>query len=394
MTGGTDGFVAPGFERVAEEFDRNFAERGDVGAAFAVCVDGEPVIDLWGGSADPGPPAKPWQADTLQLIFSGTKGLVATCLLMLIDRGALALEDRVCKHWPEFAANGKQEITVAQLVSHRARLPGVRTQLSEGDLIDDRRMAELLAAQAPEADPRAVAIYHPLTFGWLCGELIRRVDGRSVGCFFAEEVAGPLDLEVWIGLPETHERRVSRLVYAPDWEAQPKRDDDHARDRLLWSVSDNPPGERTRPIVWNERAFHAAEIPGAGGIGAARSIARLYSALACGGEIDGVRLLSPQTVALGRTELSRFVDPLEKDSLAFGVGFELQTEVARLGPAAGAFGHTGFGGSVHGAWPEQRLGFSYAMNELREDDPANDPRSQALLRALFRGARLMAGSRS
>jgi CubicO group peptidase (beta-lactamase class C family) len=245
-------------------------------------------------------------------------------------------------------------------------------------------MAALLAAQPQESDPRAVAVYHPLTFGWLCGELVRRVDGRSVGRFLAEEVAGPLDLEVWIGLPDTHERRVSRLVYAPDWEPQPKHgDDDGSRDELLWSVHDNPQDDRTKPIMWNSPEVQKAEIPGAGGIGTARSIARLYGALARGGEIDGVRLMRPDTIALGRTELSRFIDPLEDDSLAFGAGFELQAEIARFGPPTDAFGHTGFGGSVHGAWPTQRLGFSYAMNQVRENDPADDPRSQTLLRTLF-----------
>jgi CubicO group peptidase (beta-lactamase class C family) len=383
-------------ERVAVEFERNFTERGEVGAAFAVCLDGEPVVDLWGGLADPEDPRRRWKEDTLQVIFSGTKGLVATCLLMLIDRGALALEDRVCTHWPEFAANGKQEITVAQLVSHRARMPGVLTPLRKSDMTDDRRVATLLAAQPQESDPRAVAIYHPATFGWLCGELVRRVDGRSVGRFLAEEVAGPLDLEVWIGLPDTHERRVSRLVDVPGAEAGPERgdddcganaspghaDDDYASDPLLSSVS-NPRPDAAEPIMWNEPAFHKAEIPGAGGIGTARSIARLYAALARGGEIDGVSLMRPETIALGRAELSRFVDPLGHDPLAFGAGFELQTELARLGPPADAFGHTGYGGSVHGAWPKQRLGFSYAMNGLRDGDPIEDPRARALLAAVF-----------
>lgn len=376
------GYAQPGFEAVAAEFERNFTERDDVGAAFAVCVEGKPVVDLWGGSADPGPPPKQWQEGTLQVIFSGTKGLVATCMLMLIDRGLLALEDPVCKHWPEFASAGKQEVTVGAVLSHRSRLPGIRARLQADDLTQDRRMAELLAAQAMEIDQRAAQIYHPLTFGWICGELVRRVDGRGVGRFFAEEVAGPLGLELWIGLPAEHESRVSKLVYAPDWEAKPRYDDeDYANDQLLSSAWANPRARRDQPIVWNDVAFHAAEIAGAGGIGTARSVARLYSCLSCGGALDDVRLMSPQTVSLGRRELSRFMDPLLEEPMAFGVGFQLQTELAELGPPAAAFGHPAFGGSVHGAWPQQRLGFSYAMNQIR--DTAGDLRPQTLLRALY-----------
>jgi len=384
MSAAVNGFVAPGFERVAAEFGRNFTERGELGAAFAVQVGGDVVLDLWGGRADPGDAGRPWQEDTLQLIFSGTKGLVAVCLLMLIDRGQLALEDPVCKHWPEFARNGKAEITVAELVSHRGRLPAIRTPLAVSDLTDDVRLAELLAAQAPETDPRALETYHGLTFGWLCGELIRRVDGRSVGRFFAEEVAGPLGLDVWIGLPEASEPRVSTLVYGADWGANPRYGpDDFAGDELLAAYCVNPPAFERGTMPWNTRAYHAAEIPGVNGIGTARSIARLYSCLACGGELGGVRLMRPETVDLGRTQLSRFCDAFSDEPSAFGVGFQLQTELACFGPPATAFGHAGAGGSIHAAWPEHRLGVSYAMNEMREDDPAGDPRSQIPLRALF-----------
>ena len=381
------GFAAPGFEAVAREFERNLDERGELGAAFAACVDGEPVVDLWGGRAEPGADGRPWREDTLQLIFSGTKGLVATCVLMLVDRGRLDLDAPACAYWPEFAAQGKERITVAELASHRARLPGVAAPLEKSDLTDDRRMASLLAAQAPETDPRAAATYHPLTYGWLCGELVRRVDGRSVGRFFAEEVAGPLELELWIGLPEELEPRVSTLVTAAGWGSHPMNDDAAlAQDELLRRIWANPPILAAGELAWNSRAYHAAELPGGGAIGTARSLARLYGCLARGGELDGVRLLSAETLALGRRELSRFRDPFSDEPYAYGVGYELQTEQGVLGPAAGAFGHTGAGGSIHAAWPEQRVGVSYAMNELR-DDPAGDPRSQALLRALSEGCR-------
>jgi CubicO group peptidase (beta-lactamase class C family) len=378
-----NGHVAPGFEGVAIEFERNFSERGDLGAAFAVCLDGEMVVDLWGGQADPGPPSRPWESDTLQLIFSGTKGLVAACALMLIDRRLLSLDDPVCKYWPEFAAGGKQSVTVAEVFSHQARLPGVREPLQEDDLTDDVRLAELLAAQAQETDPRAAASYHGLTYGWLCGELIRRVDGRSVGRFFADEIARPLDLELWIGLPEAYESRVSTLLYGADWPDSDHSAQDYAADPFLARVEVNPPVLMEGRMPWNTRAFHAAEIPAVNAIGSARSIARLYCCLARGGELDGVRLMSSETIELGRRELSRFVEAFSGEPLAYGTGFELQTQRMEMGPPACAFGHSGAGGSVHGAWPQQRLGFSYAMNEMRPGSLAGDPRSKLLLDRLF-----------
>jgi CubicO group peptidase (beta-lactamase class C family) len=387
VTDAVGGDAAPGFERIADEFRRNFSERGDVGAAFAVCIDGQTAVDLWGGIADPGPPTRQWQQDTLQLIFSGTKGLVATCMLMLIDRGQISLDDPACRHWPEFAAHGKQDVTVADLLAHQARLPGVDTPLQERDLTDGKHVAELLAMQAQSADPRARNTYHALTYGWLCGELLRRVDGRSIGQFFAQEIAAPLALEIWIGLPAQMEPRVSTLLHSHEWNAGPDSFDneDFAADALLTSVLGNPPIlAAAEPMTWNTRAFHAAEIPGANAIGTARSIARLYSCLARGGELDSVRLMSPETVALGRRELSRFIEAFSGEPLVYGAGFQLQTERAQYyGPLDTAFGHSGAGGSVHGAWPDQRLGFSYVMNEMRPDAPDGDPRSQSLLRALF-----------
>jgi CubicO group peptidase (beta-lactamase class C family) len=379
-----DGFVAPGFDAVVAEFRRNFDERGEVGAAFAVVQEGETLVDLWGGKADVGPPGRAWERDTLQLIFSGTKGFVATCLLILIDRDQLRLEDRVCQHWPEFAAEGKQDIRVAELVSHRARLPAIREPVREDDLTRDAWLAELLAAQAPESDHRAAHAYHGLTFGWLCGELIRRIDGRSVGRFLAEEVAEPLSLEVWIGLPQANERRVSTLVYGADWDDTPTYSDaELANDPLLKAFETNPPVLTGARMPWNLPEFHRAEIPAVNGIGTARSIARFYSCLASGGELDGTSLISPVTVSLGRKELSRFRDPFLDQPFVFGVGFELQTEVLELGPPAAAFGHGGAGGSIHAAWPDQRLGVSYAMNQMRRATPSGDERSQALLRALY-----------
>jgi CubicO group peptidase (beta-lactamase class C family) len=378
----TAGWVAAGFEPVADEFERNFAERGEVGAAFAVVVDGEPVVDLWGGVADQST-ERPWRRDTLQLVFSGTKGFVAVCLLLLVERGDLDLDAAVSRYWPEFAANGKDRVRVRDVVSHTARLPAVRTPLVERDMTDPQWLAALLAGQEQERDPRAAFIYHGMTFGWLCGELIRRVDGRTLGRFFAEEIAAPLELDVWIGLPAEHEQRVSRLHYGPRWGLNPiAAPERREHDELLGLIWDNPPIFPPDHIPWNTRAFHAAEIGAAGAIGTARSIARLYGCLARGGEIDGVRILAPETIELGRTQLSGGHDPLSDQPMAFGIGFQLQTERPRFGAPHDAFGHDGAGGSIHCAWPSHRTGISYAMNEMR-DDPDGDPRSQTLLAALL-----------
>ena len=369
-----DGFAAPGFEPVVEAFARNFAEHGELGAAFAAYRDGELVVDLWGGVADRAQ-GRTWERDTLQLVFSGTKGLVAICLLLLIDRGQLDLDERVAAYWPEFAAAGKEAVTVRQVVSHRARLPGLLEAVTLEQLVDDRLMAAKLAAQPQLGDPRAARTYHALTYGWLCGELVRRIDGRSVGRFFAEELAGPLELELWIGLPAELESRVSRLEQAETWGTCPVFDAAAvAGDELMRAVWANPVMWQPHAFAWNERAIHAAEIPGAGAIGTARSIAKLY------GSLEG--LISHGVLALARTQIERREEPLTGELQSFGIGFELQTEERLYGPPDVAFGHGGAGGSLHGAWPVHGVGFSYAMNRMRDDQLAGDARSQGLLNAL------------
>jgi CubicO group peptidase (beta-lactamase class C family) len=380
---GVEGAVEPGFATVAEAFAENFTARSELGAAFAATLDGRLVVDLWGGVAD-GDSGSPWRRDTLQVIFSGSKGLTALCVAMLIDRGLVALEDRVSRLWPEFSAQNKEAVTVAEIVSHRGRLPGVRAQLKEEEILDPQKMAELLAAQQQDSDPRAQLIYHPFTYGWLCGELLRRVDGRSIGRFFAEEVAEPLGLELWIGLPEDQEPRVARLQYGPSWGQDPiGRADPFPGDALWARIWQNPClFQPPSPEFWNTRALHATEMPAVNAVGTARSLARLYGLLSRDGELDGVRLLSAETLELAQTELSSGEEAFTGEQLAFGVGFMLQTGDAPFGPAQRAFGHGGAGGSCHGAWPEHRVGFSYAMNEMR-DDPEGDPRVSALLDALY-----------
>ena len=372
------GYVAPGFEAVAEEFARNFTVRNDVGAAFAATHHGQLVVDLWGGNAAPD---RPWEADTLQIIYSGTKGLLAGCVLKLVERGQIDLDAPIAHYWPEFAQAGKERVLVRHVTSHSAGLPGIASTLNAADYTDYERMERLLAAQPLAQDPNAFHCYHPVTIGWMVGALIRRIDGRTLGRFFAEEIAEPLGLEAWIGLPEALEPRVGKIELGSDMlPFEVGFSPEQRADPVFISVWGNPPLFPAE-LPWNTRAYHAAEIGGAGGIATARAMARYYGCMAMGGTIDGVEVLKPETVALGRAEQSRFMDPYIAEAMAFGVGWALQTLQGRFGPAPDAFGHSGAGGSIHAAWPTEGVGFSYIMNEMRADP--EDLRSRHLLRRLY-----------
>ena len=366
------GFVSEGFEAVAEEFERNFTQRDELGAAFAVARGDQLLVDLWGGVADRAS-GRRWSEDTLQLVFSGTKGVVAVCILMLHERGLLDLEAPVADYWPAF---GNPGIIVRDVMGHTARLPGIDEPLTIEEFADRQSVIRRLEAQQPSEDPRAELCYHAFNYGWLCGELVRRVDGRGIGQFIAEEVARPLKLELWIGLPEHLDHRVSTIELAGNWPTAPKnREEVLAADPLLRSIWGNPLTFGRAGFPWNSRAYHAAEIPGAGAIATARSIARLYASLG--------RLLAPASLELARRTISQGSDEAHGVDQHFGVGFELQTERMHLGPVPGAFGHGGAGGSCHGAWPEHGIGFSYAMSQLRDDHDV-DPRPQSLLDAVHR----------
>ncbi len=369
------GFVAPGFEKVKAVFERNFTELGDVGAGFAVARGGELLVDLHGGRANA---TDPWTAETLMPIFSGTKGLVGTMMLMLADRGLIDFARPVADYWPEFAAGGKAGVTVRDIVSHHAGLPGITLEtLTPADLTDDAAMEARLAAEPLSPDPRAFGCYHALTIGWLCGGLLRRVDGRSIGRFFAEEIATPLGLDVHIGLPEALEPRAGVLELEPGWGAW----DDGlsaavAADTTRRSIWGNPPLFTADDLFWNSRAFHAAEIPGGGALATAASMARFYAALALGGE----PLLKPETLVAGRAELNRFLDPFLDEEMSIGTVYQLQTAQRRYGPPEDAFGHSGAGGSLHFAWPSEGVGVSYVMNQMRADP--EDRRTRALFTSL------------
>jgi CubicO group peptidase (beta-lactamase class C family) len=380
------GGTAPGFEAVKEAFNRNFDTHGEVGAACSISVKGRQVVDLWGGVADTHT-ERPWESDTLQLVFSTTKGATAVCALRLVERGLLDLDAPVAEYWPEFKVAGKEGIPVRWLLSHRSGLPVVDAHLTPDDVFAWHPVVSALAAERPLWEPGTAHGYHALTYGFLVGEVIRRVSGKTPGQLLADEVAGPLGLDLWIGLPAPEEPRVSRLIRAAPMVPPPGFDmstmPEVARHMIDAFLDPNSLTNRALtltepPLDWNARAAHAAEIPAANGICSARSLARMYAAVI--GDVDGVRLLSPSTVQIATTEQSAGPDRVLLISSRFGLGFMLHSAFsAMLGPTS--FGHSGAGGSLAFADPESGVAFAYVMNQMHQN-LGGDPRPLALVNAL------------
>ncbi|GGW77946.1 serine hydrolase domain-containing protein [Streptomyces lomondensis] len=365
-----DGEVAAGFEPVRDAFAANFAQHGDIGAAVCVYQDGRPVVDLWGGVADPDT-GRPWTRDTLQLVYSATKGATATSAHLLAQRGALDLDAPVATYWPEFAANGKAEIPVRWLLSHQAGLVSVDQPVPLAEALAWHPMAAALAAQRPLWAPGTAHGYHGRTWGWLVGEVIRRVSGRSPGRFFAEEIATPLGLDFFIGLPTSERDRLSRMVYKqPDVDltaVPPESIPEELRDLVAAWRDPNSLSNRafavTDPaeIDFNSPEVQAAELPASNGIGTARGLARMYAALI--DEVDGVRLFTPATLASATEEQASGADQVMVVPSRFSSGYMLPTETNSMtGP--NSFGHTGRGGSLGFADPEHGIAFGYVMNHI------------------------------
>jgi CubicO group peptidase (beta-lactamase class C family) len=374
------GSVEPEFEGVLDAFVDNFDERGEVGAACSVYLDGRPVVDLWGGVADP-TTQRPWAEHTIVPVFSCTKGVTATCANLLIERDVLDPDTTVASYWPEFAANGKAAITLRQVLSHQAGLAVVEGDLTLAETLSWFPVVDAIAKQAPNWEPGTAHGYHMRSFGWIVGEVVRRVTGRTIGAFFRDEIAAPLALDFWIGLPEALEPRVARLV-------PPKGDmqaffDALGDDVLLGRATTGPSGHFAYDEMWNTRALHACELPSSNGIGDARSLARLYASLI--GDVDGVRTLQPATVARATAQQVRGPDKVIMTETAFGLGFMLPPSINARARAS-AFGHAGAGGSVAFADPDRGFAFAYVMTDLRFD-MTGDPRSESLVEAVYRAVR-------
>jgi CubicO group peptidase (beta-lactamase class C family) len=373
---------------VAEAFAANFERHGVVGAATAVYVGGTKVVDLWGGTADVDA-GTPYGEDTLQMVFSTTKGATAVCANLLAQRGELDLDAPVAEYWPEFKAQGKGEIPVRWLLCHKAGLPYVDAELTLEEALAWEPMVRALEEQAPIWEPGSAHGYHATTYGWLVGEVVRRVAGRSVGTFLHDEVAVPLDLELWIGLPEEQHARVAPLI---DWsqEASALAQKDPAiaeliaqfmgPDTLLGKALGAPSfvfaGGFNNPEVWR------AELPAFNAVTNARSLARLYAGVI--GTVDGgpsAPLLTEEQVARARELQTSGPDKCLYFETTFGLGFFVSSQFAPYGGEQ-SFGHTGMGGSVGFADPEHGIGFGYVMNKMLQG-LNGDPRSGGLIKAVY-----------
>ena len=380
MSVSIDGFVAPGFEAVRDAFAANFEKGGavqEVGAGFCAYHHGELVADLWGGYADAAR-SRPWRGDTLANVWSSTKGATAAAVARLVDQGLLRYEDRVSDYWPEFSQSDKSGTTIEQVMSHQAGLPGFAEPTTTADLFDWEGCVEKLARQAPSWTPGDATSYHAITYGYLAGEIIRRIDGRSPGVYLRDEIFGPLRCDFHVGLPQEHEGRVAVMV--PPVKSPPSA---KLPPQAIMAVV-NP---HLDPAAPNARDWRAAEIPAANGQASARGLARLYAVLAQGGTIDGVSILSPEGVKrmttpavapAGRQDLFLgFVD-----SWAMGV---ILNRPKVYGPNANAFGHSGWGGSFGCADPDANVAMGYVCNQMATD-LVGDPRTAGLCRAVLEGA--------
>lgn len=382
------GTVAPGYENVRDAFRDNFTHLGEQGAACAAYVDGRPVVDLWGGVADH-TTGRPWTRDTLSVIWSATKGAVGTLVNLLAARGQLDLDAPVARYWPEFARNGKGDVTVRMVLSHQAGLPVIDGSMSYDELLAVDPVAERLAGQAPVWEPGTDHGYHAFSYGFLLGEIVRRATGRRLGRAFAEDVAGPLGLDFWIGLPPEHESRVARLISAPvgsvvdelppaarpyaEAFARAFADPTSLTHRAL-----RPMGTGFGNETMTDPRAHRAEWGFGGGICDARSLARMYAA--CVSEVEGVRLLPASVLADATAEQGDRPDRVIVYPTRWASGFMLPNAIEPfLSPSSFAF--TGAGGHVGLGDVDRRVGFAYTMTAMF-GNLTGDPRPRAVLDAL------------
>ncbi|MFI4972949.1 MAG: serine hydrolase domain-containing protein [Caulobacterales bacterium] len=384
VTAQINGTVAPGFESVRDAFAANFEREGsyqEIGAAIAVYHRGRQVADLWGGFANRAR-TRPWTRDSLVNVWSATKGLTATAVARLVDQGRLSYGARVVEVWPQFAAGGKGDVTVAQVMSHQAGLPGFAEPTTIDDQFDWLGCVGKLERQTPAWAPGEATSYHAMTYGWLAGEIVRRADGRTLGRFVREEICGPLGADMFIGLPEALEPRVAELL-GPKVEPDPAAVAGLAPPALMALA--NPAQEPESP---NRRAWRLAEIPAANGHASAQGLARLYAALGAGGALDGVTILSPETVRLMTTPATANdrTDMFLGFTDSWGMGVALNTP-GIYGPNPRAFGHSGWGGSFGCADPDAQIAIGYVCNQMGPD-LVGDPRTAGLCGAALESAKV------
>ncbi len=408
-----DGWVAPGFEEVRDVFQANFDAGVEVGAAFGAYHRGAKVVDLWGGIADVRT-EEPWNEDTLVLVYSTTKGVVAMCANRLAQQGLLDVEAPVVTYWPEFAAAGKETVTVADLLAHRAGLAWVDGTMSFEEVLRWDPVVEALERQAPSWPPGTAHGYHATTYGWLVGEVVRRVTGMTVGTYLRTEIAEPLGAEFFIGLPASHEPRVARLVsfieglksgvtvLGTPSEESPQAGPSMAElgelaktylapgGSLLKALS-APGGAFADEDVWHTPALHQAEIPAANGICDARSLALLYGACvddATTASGSTFRIVTPEQVDAAVQQQTKGPDEVLMGlDIQWGLGFNVNSGIIGVAGLGGprAFGHFGMGGSAGWADPDLHLGMGYVMNRM-EIGTTGDTRSFRLMRSCIEAA--------
>ncbi|MBM3504446.1 MAG: beta-lactamase family protein [Alphaproteobacteria bacterium] len=370
-----EGTCDPKFERVREAFAGNFRSGDEVGAAVAVMVDGRMVVDLWGGVRDQASGAI-WQRDTLACMMSVAKGVTATCMAMLFDRGLLDLEAPVARYWPEFARNGKDAVTVRQIMSHLAGIP-VTDAAPESAIYDWPTMIAAIEAQRPIWQPGSTQFYHSATMGHLTGEILRRITGKTIGRFLHDEVCARLGADYAIGLSEADVARCATMIpSAGNVIGLAKAAPPDSLEARMW-----------RPLPasedFNSRRFRQAEIPAFNGHGTARGVATIYGALARGGELGGIRLLRPEGLAPFIADQPTGRPVASAVPLRMGLGFMLCSPPHRpMGPNLRSFGHTGAGGAQGFADPDARVGFGYALNRMHDGRDAS-PRATRMIEATF-----------
>ena len=373
--GSIDGFVRDRFAAVRAMFENNLASGVDVGASFAATVDGEMVVDLWGGWADEAK-TRPWEKDTIVNVYSTTKTMTALCALMLADRGELDFDAPVARYWPEFAAAGKERVKVSHLMAHSAGLSGWKEKITLEDVYDWDKMTSLLAAQAPYWEPGTQSGYHALTQGFLVGEVVRRITGRSLGTFFRQEIAEPLGADFHIGLPASEDDRVADLIPPPPGTAI----GDGEQSELVANMSRNP---GVNVLETRTRAWRGAEIPAGGGTGNARSIAQIHAILANGGIAQGKRFMSEAGCRKALELQIEGTDLILGGPARFGMGFGLPSPTVPL-PNPNTIFWGGYGGSLVIIDMDAHATIAYAMNKMGATT-TGDTRALGMAMAIWQG---------
>ena len=370
------GFCDEQFAAVRDAFETNFRERGDVGASVAITLEGEYVVDLWGGHRDRAG-TLPWEENTIVNVYSTTKTMAALCALVLADRGEIDFYEKVSAYWPEFAQNGKENVEVRHFMSHSAGLSGMDEPMQGEDFYDWDKVVEALARQAPWWEPGSASGYHALTQGHLIGEVVRRVTGKSLGTYFADEIAGPLGADFHIGTGEEHFDRIGELVPPTTGPADAAADGDP--DGIAARTFRNPAADARAS---GTPGWRKAEIPAANGHGNARSVVRAQTAVANGGSAFGVDLLSAQGAARVFDEQTNGMDLVLGVPVRFGMGYGLTSSAMPMGPNEHIGYWGGWGGSTIVIDQDARLCCSYVMNRM-EADLLGDMRGFSILGAAY-----------